>query len=167
MNIKKELAALQRSTPMELRERYERVFGEPTRSGNKPFLIKRIAWRLQANAEGDLSERARQRAEELANDADLRLSPPKSPDVVGRIGAQNGTANGHQARDKRLPPPGSTVTRTYKGGELEVSVLEDGFEFEGERFKSLSAAAKAITGSHCNGYLFFGLTEQNSKESKR
>jgi hypothetical protein len=52
------------------------VFGEATRAGNKSWLIKRIAWRLQALAEGDLSERARQRAKELANDADLRLSPP-------------------------------------------------------------------------------------------
>jgi hypothetical protein len=52
--------------------------GEIRSEVNKSWLIKRIAWRLQALAEGDLSERARQRAKELANDADLRLSPPKS-----------------------------------------------------------------------------------------
>ena len=78
LNVGKEVAALQRMTVRELRTRYAEVFGEPTRAGNKAWLVKRIAWRLQSRAEGDLSERARQRAAELANDADVRLSPPKA-----------------------------------------------------------------------------------------
>jgi hypothetical protein len=57
----------------------------------------------------------------------------------------------------RLPLPGTLITRVYKGRELHVQVLDDGFEFEGAVFKSLSAVAKHITGSHCNGYLFFRL----------
>ncbi|MEX0586324.1 MAG: DUF2924 domain-containing protein [Pirellulales bacterium] len=77
LNIGKEVAALQRMTVRELRTRYAEVFGEETRAGNKPWLVKRIAWRLQSLAEGDISERARQRVAELANDADVRLSPPK------------------------------------------------------------------------------------------
>jgi hypothetical protein len=72
-NVGKELAALQRMTVKELRTRYAEVFGEATNANNRAWLVKRIAWRLQALAEGDLSERARQRAAELANDADLRL----------------------------------------------------------------------------------------------
>src|SRR4051794_8152806 len=84
LNVDREVAGLQRMTVKKLRERYAETFGEMTRSGHKVWLIKRIIWRLQALAEGDLSERARQRAEELANEADLRLSPPKikkvSPD---------------------------------------------------------------------------------------
>ena len=63
-------------TPKELRAKYEEVFEEACRSGHKQWLVKRIIWRLQANAFGDLSERARRRAEELANDADLRLKAP-------------------------------------------------------------------------------------------
>ena len=59
--------------------------------------------------------------------------------------------------DDRLPPPGTLITRQYKGRTLEVTVLEHGFEHEGEVYRSLSAAAKAITGSHCNGYLWFRL----------
>src|SRR5438132_6127556 len=78
-NIDHEIASLQAMTGAKLRVRYAEVFGEPTRAGHKTWLVKRIAWRLQALAEGDLSERARQRAHELANDADLRLSPPKVP----------------------------------------------------------------------------------------
>ena len=71
-----EIAALPRLRVSELRARFAEVFGEPTPSHNKVWLVKRIAWRLQARAAGDLSERARRRAEELAADADLRLSAP-------------------------------------------------------------------------------------------
>jgi hypothetical protein len=57
--------------------------------------------------------------------------------------------------DDRLPPPGTVITRKYKGEVLQVKVRTDGFEYEGKVYASLSAVAKAITGSHCNGFLFF------------
>lgn len=76
VNIAKEVAVLGRMTVKDLRAKHIEVFGEATRSGNKDWLRKRIAWRMQANAHGDLSERARRRADELANDADLRLRRP-------------------------------------------------------------------------------------------
>ena len=66
--------------------------------------------------------------------------------------------------DKRLPMPGTVLTREYKGQLLKVTVRDDGFEYDGETYRSLSAIAKEITGSHWNGYHFFGLTE--SKEGK-
>jgi hypothetical protein len=153
LNVEKELAALRRMSVGELRLRYAEVFGEPTRSRHKQWLIKRILWRMQALAEGDLSERARRRAEELANDADLRLRPPRAPAAVPQTQAAQALAN----RSSRLPPPGSILTRPYKGETLQVKVLPQGFEYEGEVYKSLSAVAKAITGSHINGYLFFRL----------
>ena len=59
-----------------LRAQFAAVCGEPTPSHNKAWLVQRIAWRLQALAEGDLSDRARRRAAELVADADLRLSAP-------------------------------------------------------------------------------------------
>lgn len=68
LNVGKEIADLKQMTVRELREKYEAAFGEPTRAGNKDWLFKRIAWRLQALAEGDLTERARRRAQELARD---------------------------------------------------------------------------------------------------
>lgn len=71
LNVQKELAGLKKMTPAELRVRYAEVFGEGSRSGHKEWLIKRIIGRMQANEVGDLSERARRRAMELANDADL------------------------------------------------------------------------------------------------
>jgi hypothetical protein len=70
--------ALERLGVSALRQRYAETFGEATKVANKAWLIKRIAWRLQALAEGDLSERARRRAAELADDADLRLNPPRA-----------------------------------------------------------------------------------------
>ncbi len=153
-----EVAALRRLNAKELRQRFAELFGQPTHTGNKTWLIRRIAWRLQALAEGDLSERARRRAAELANDADLRIGPPPAPRATAATGGRGDrapvTAVGAE-RDNRLPPPGTVLTRRYKGQVLQVLVRADGFEFDGRLFPSLSAAAKAITGSHCNGFLFF------------
>ncbi len=78
-----EVQGLSRMIVGELREKYLDVFGEETRFYHKEFLRKRIAWRIQALAEGDLSERARRRAEELANDADLRTRSPRDPVASG------------------------------------------------------------------------------------
>jgi len=163
MNIGKEVAALKRMTVRELRMRYTEVFGEETRAGNKPWLVKRVAWRLQSLAEGDLSERARQRAAELANDADVRLSPPKAKPMSSAPAKRTNTAALVVNGDARLPPPGTVITREYKGQTLQVKVLPKGFEFEGDVYKSLSAVAKAITGQHCNGYYFFRLGKEKSK----
>lgn len=162
LNVDKELAALERMTTRELQTRFVEVFGEPCRSHHKRWLVKRIIWRLQANAEGDLSERARRRALELANDADLRLTaprddaPPKAPLPL----AQRSDRPVERPQDNRLPMPGAQIVRDYKGRRIVVTVLDNGFEFEGERYRSLSAVAQAVTGSKWNGYLFFGLVRQ-------
>jgi hypothetical protein len=160
INVGKEVAALHRMAVKDLRTRYAEVFGEETRTGNKAWLVKRIAWRLQALAEGDLSERARRRAAELANDADIRLSPPKAKPASQGAGERTQTTSLRIKGDTRLPLPGTVIKREYKGETLQVKVLPKGFEFEGEVYKSLSAVAKAITGSHCNGYLFFRLNQK-------
>ena len=75
--VKADIALLEKMTVKQLAERFEEVFGEQCRSRHKRYLIRRIAWRLQANAEGGLSERARQRAEELADDAEIRVTAPR------------------------------------------------------------------------------------------
>ncbi len=157
LNVGKELAALKKLTVNELRRRYAEVFGDQTKTGNKVWLVKRIIWRLQAMAEGDLSERARRRAVELANDADLRMNPPKVKATIPFAGADVTTATVRTRGNDRLPPAGTLITREYKGELMQVRVVSNGFEFEGDTFKSLSAVAKKITGTHCNGYLFFRL----------
>jgi hypothetical protein len=162
LNVAREVALLQRLTVKQLRDRYAEVFGETTNAYNRAWLVKRIAWRLQALAEGDLSERARKRAAELANDADLRLNPPRAPAAPASVlepspAEQTSTHTLPFRADDRLPPPGTVLTRKYKGEILQVQVLDGGFEYHGQVFASLSAVAKAITGSHCNGFLFFRL----------
>jgi len=160
LNIGKEVAAMRRLTVNELRAKYADVFGEETKARHKEWLVRRIAWRMQALAEGHVSERARQRASELANDADLRTTAPKAPKLAPAPAERTTTTALRVAHDDRLPMPGQELTREYKGQTLLVRVLPHGFEFEGEVYKSLSAVAKVITGTHCNGYLFFRLRGQ-------
>ena len=74
----REIDALRHQSVGQLKVKYLQVFGLESRSNHKQFLVRRIAWRLQANAEGDLSERARQRALALAEEADLRIRAPES-----------------------------------------------------------------------------------------
>jgi hypothetical protein len=156
LNIEREVATLGQMTVGQLQQRYVEVFGEPVRSRHKQYLIRRIAWRLQANAEGGLSERALRRAEELANIADVRVTPPRTATGVATTASTAPAA----ATDRRLPPVGTAITRRYKGRTINVIVLPDGFEYDGERYRSLSAVAKAITGSHMNGFRFFQIEGQ-------
>jgi len=159
-NLAAEIAALPRLRVSELRAQFAAVCGEATPSHNKVWLVKRLAWRLQAQAEGDLSERARRRAAELVADADLRLAAPPP---------ESATATNDEAptlrvpADDRLPRPGTILTRRYKGRTLQVEVLEHGFRFDGQTYRSLSAVAKAVTGAHCSGHFFFGLTQKGEK----
>jgi len=153
LNLAKELAKLNQMSVAELRARFAALFGEPTQAGNRAWLIKRIAWRQQVLDQGDLSQRARQRAAQLANDADLRLLPPRPPTAK----PTNFPPTQSTPPDRRLPLPGTILTRPYKGTTLHVRVLDHGFEYEGTLYPSLSAVANAITGSHCNGFLFFRL----------
>jgi hypothetical protein len=152
-----EIAALPRLRVAELRARFAVVFGEPTASHNKVWLVKRIAWRLQALAEGDLSERARQRAAALVAEADLRLAAPLASTPAL---APEPAPTLRVPRDDRLPRPGTILTRRYKGRTLQVEVLEHGWAYDGQVYRSLSAVAKAITASHCSGHFFFGLTQR-------
>ena len=155
MTMMATIAGLQRLTMHELRVRYAELFGEATSVKNRTWLLRRVAWRLQSLAEGDLSERARQRAAELASDADLRITVPrvKEPDPVVLEGSQPGAPTCRS--DSRLPMPGTILTRDYKGQTLQVEVLAEGFAYAGQSYKSLSAVAKAVTGAHCNGFHFF------------
>ena len=153
-DIEAQVAALHQMTVDELRRRYAAVMGEPSRSRHKMHLIRRIAWRIQALAEGDLSERARCRAKELANDADVRVTPPKGHHVAT---SGETPVKADVAPDNRVPAPGGAIVRNYRGQQVRVVVLADGFEYDGRRYMSLYAVAKAISGSHCNGFRFFGL----------
>src|SRR5687767_11554832 len=117
--IEQTITALRRMTAGQLRERYLEVFGEPSRSGNRDFLFKRLAWRLQSLAEGTLSERALRRAEELARDADLRTTLPRPPKKQAAEAGETATLPAPRvtAHD-RLPIAGTVLTRRYRGRQV-------------------------------------------------
>jgi hypothetical protein len=120
-----EIESLRRATLADLREKYREVFREEARSRHREHLFRRIAWRLQALAEGDLSARARGRAEQIAQDADLRMVAPRDFFTVG--GERVETTRGNESRrDTRLPLPGALLSRKWKGRNILVEVLGKG-----------------------------------------
>ncbi len=167
MEIGRQLAELRQMTVRELRVKYQEVFGEPTRAGNKDFLFKRIAWRIQSLAEGDLSERARRRADVLARDAELRTTAPTAGSPKMNTTGSGGGGPAPRSGDERVPPPGTVLTRVYRGAAHHVTVQDNGFEYDGEAYRSLSAIAKKITGSHWNGLLFCKIAKPNRGAAAR
>jgi len=176
-HIQKDLAALEDMTTRELRERYEEVFGEAARSSNKRWLQRRVAWRIQMLAEGELAartvDRVRDKAATLARDADLRVRPPAAPPDDGatmRTVAAPMPAGRFTGRDERVPPPGAVLVRVFKDREHRVTVRANGFELQtengGEIYRSLSAVAHAISGSHWNGFHFFGLGKRGGQRTE-
>jgi hypothetical protein len=145
---------LRHMTTAQLQLQYRQLFGQASHSNHKNYLFRRVAWRLQALAEGGLSERARQYAREIATDADLRLCAPKK--CVGDQAAVR-VARASRQRDPRVPPPGTQLIKRYKNETLTVTVLEDGYQYGERVYKSLSAIARQVTGTQWNGYLFFDL----------
>jgi len=159
-----QIEQLQQLTIADLRLKYFEVFGEQSRSANRGFLFRRIAFRLQARAEGDLSERARRRALEIADDSDLRLRVSKSlfGDIANHKSIPAADVGKHRSRprDSRLPIPGTVLTRQFNNRRIVVTVLEDGFEYQSKRYRSLSAIAREVTGTRWNGLSFFALAER-------
>jgi hypothetical protein len=147
----KEIERLRQSKVKELQNRYRELFGEDSPSSNRVHLYRRIAWRLQARGAGELSERAQQRAVELADDVELRR---RAPARLWRTLERKTTG---AYRDPRLPEAGGRLTRSYQQRAIEVQVMETGFEYNGAVYASLSAIAHQVTGTRWNGFLFFGI----------
>src|SRR4030088_2635180 len=110
-----EIENLRRENLAALREKYREVFQEETRCRHREHLFRRIAWRLQALAEGDLSERARRRANQIAQDADFRTGGPRHFFAVGGEQVQTTPGDGNRGQDSRLPLPGTLLSRKWKG----------------------------------------------------
>jgi hypothetical protein len=159
-SLPERIAALQSMTMREPRDVWAQVFGHATASHNHAYLRKKIAWRLQEIAEGGLSARARTRIEELAPFAPIRHRAPSHPPP-----AASPAPSPARARDPRLPPAGTVLARAYQGAHHEVTVLEKGFDYRGVAYSSLSAIAKAITGTPWNGLVFFGLVERGARKA--
>ncbi len=155
--IREQIEGLRSLTTGQLKEKYREVFGEDSRSNHKQFLFRRIAWRIQANAWGGLSERARRRAAEIADDADLRIRAPKNFLKDGIDETRTVEARVDSSADPRLPLPGSDLIRRYRGRDIIVRVRKDGFEHNGRIYTSLSKAVTDATGTRWNGFAFYNL----------
>ena len=159
------LLALNDLGTRDLRDEYERLFGEPTRSRNAAWLRRKLAWRIQELAHGGLSDRAQARIDEVLAWMDAEARSPIGAHRTVRLpkrrpAPKTTTVKGSvrkSARDPRLPAPGAILHRTYKGTTHEVTVLDDGFTWNGDEYDSLSKVATAISGSRRNGFRFFGL----------
>jgi hypothetical protein len=140
-----------------LKEMYRQVCGKETRCLHKQYLFRRIAWQLQAQAQGGLSENVQRRAFQIADNADLRLGGKKGFWTWSEKPILAAPPN---HRDGRLPSPGAVIKKRYEGREIIVKVLDRGFEYQSRHYRSLSAIARDITGTRWNGLLFFGLTNR-------
>jgi hypothetical protein len=158
-SVAAEVACLERLSTDELRAEYRRYTGEEPRSRNRQWLFRRTAWAYQASVYGGLSEAAKRRLEELIPTAELALRTPPSFRPAGVPGPA-------PVRDPRIPKPGTVLLKHYKGRRLAIAVTEDGFEYEGSTYRSLSAVARAITGQRWNGPLFFGMTGKKGRAAK-
>ena len=148
LTVQDRLLALQDMSVGELRREWQKVLGEAPRSYHRRWLCKRLAWAIQAREFGGLSEMAKRRIGKLQTAAE-----PWMP--LGRASGNPSTSR--YGRD--LAP---SLSRSYKGQTLTVIVREDGFEFEGKTYRSLTAIAKTVTGSHVSGPRFFGTRRKRS-----
>ena len=139
-----QLAALPSKTTPELRQLWRDLYDREPPSYNKPFLVKRLAYRIQELAYGGLSARAEAKLKKLV-DEESRLKG-KQP-----------------VRKGDRPIAGTRLIRECQGVEHCATVLDDGYEYQGRRYKSLSAIARAITGTRWNGPAFFGLRNHSAK----
>jgi len=114
-----EIESLRRASMADLRKKYREVFQEETRCRHREHLFRRVAWRLQALAEGDLSERARGRAHQIAQDG-LRINAPRDFFTVGQERVQTTGHRNRREQDRRLPLPGALLTRKWKGRTILV-----------------------------------------------
>jgi len=163
--VAEQLAALATMTTAELAAKFEELTGRPVRTRNGSWLRKRVAWHLQAAEYGGLSEGALTKIDELAPLAMKRFDPATRRGRRPSAASKGAGADG--GRDPRLPQPGAILRRRYGGDLHEVTLLEDGgFEYRGQRFRSLSKIAREISGTPWNGYGFFQLNGRSEAAAK-
>ena len=138
------VAALKTMPMPELRAEWRTLFDTEPPPFNRRALENRLAYRIQELAYGGLKPETRKRLEALGDIYD-------SDDVTTR-----------RIRHDARPVAGTRLVREYRGTEHTVTVLADGYEWQGRPYRSLSAIARAITGTRWNGLTFFGIKRQGS-----
>ncbi len=148
--------------PQELQRLHHEMFGADLPSSNSEQLRRRIAYRLQEEKEGGLPASARQRALAIAGQISSRMRVRVNATGTDAIPHSTVTAlvSDH---DPRLPMPGSVIVKEHHGRTIIVHALDEGFEYDGRRFSSLSAIAREITGTKWNGFAFFGMAKRRAR----
>ena len=153
MPIVQVLAELRAMRVPELIVRYEELHGRPPRTKNKSWLWKRCAWRVQEQRFGGLSEVARRRIDELIQTLDLPFAPNAS------------VASDPVHRSDDGPPVGTSLVREWRGREVLATRTEEGWECDGVVHRSLTAAARAVTGARWSGPLFWGTKKRGERRA--
>ena len=137
--VDRDVRALSEMRVPDLEQKYLELYGVPTHSRNRQYLIKRLTWRIQELAYGGLKPETRKRIEALGEQfADRNITR-------------------RRIRDDVMPIAGTRLLREWQGVEHAVTVMIEGYEWQGRPYRSLSAIARAITGTRWNGPLFFGI----------
>ena len=138
-DVLRRLAALKRASTADLKQQWRELFGKEPPAFSRTYLQSRLAYRIQELAHGGLKPETVTRLEALGE----------------KLDGGNITLRRIRADDR--PIAGTRLVREYQGVEHVVTVQQDGFEYEGRPYRSLSAIARAITGTRWNGWTFFGL----------
>ena len=160
ISIAAEVARLAKMTVPQLRARHAELLGKPAKSHHKVYLARQIAWRLQAESEVGLPEETRQLALAIARETPLRIRIESAAARETAETDRTATTRLECNHDSRLPMPGSLLMKQHKGETHVVKVLDNGFDYDGRFFRSLSAIAQEITGTKWNGFLFFGIAKE-------
>ena len=141
------LAALKLMSVNDLKAEWQALFNAPAPNNSRTFLEGRLAYRIQELTYGGPDKQTRRLLDLLADEVEGTLTRKA------------------QIADPRNPVVGTKLIREWDGTAHTVTVLKDGFDWGGQRYKSLSAVARAITGTRWNGYRFFGLRERKRGEA--
>ena len=141
------LAALKAMSVNDLKAEWQALFDAPAPNNSRGFLEGRLAYRIQELTYGGPDKQTRRLLDLLADEVEGSLTRKA------------------QIADPRNPVVGTKLIREWDGIAHTVTVLKEGFEWDGRRYKSLSAVARAITGTQWNGYRFFGLRERKRGET--
>jgi len=178
--ITTQISKLRAMSLTELQAKYAEIFGKQanSESRNREWLFKTIARKLQDGAGEEVAlstipaptltvkfePKKQARAKGTAKAGKKATPKPRKPKRPGKPATKT-AAKPLGARDPRLPKPGTTITREWHGKKYLVRVLDQGFEFEGKPYRSLSALAKHITGQIVNGFAWFRVGAKESKKS--
>jgi Protein of unknown function (DUF2924) len=160
-SIVAELAELERASLDDLHLRWRNHWGRLAPAHlSRHLLFRLMAYRLQAEAFGDLPRETVRTLDRLASARAERLTPNPSQIAPSNEGG-SAAAPRRQLGDPLVLKPGALLVREWQGRLEHVTVLNHGFAWNGETYSSLSAVAFAITGTKWSGHRFFGVRQQD------